>query len=193
MTSVSGWPERGLLDTADTDTVDGSDLDVSLISPRSTPGVSDEVVLLSVLGSVSDSGDGVIEGGSAGGGVEDTTVVELEDGSVSLNGDGGWSLGNGSLELGDGSGLDVSVGLDLDLALGGRVLAGSVSSGVWVVGLELLSVRLGVLEGVSLPSTGASIGGSVAVDELLLGEGEESSGLDEVVSLNGGGGREGPA
>ena len=181
------------MDTADTLASDGSDLDVSLVSPRGTPGVSDDVVLLSRLGSVSDGGDGVIELGSAGGGVHDTGGVHLEDGSVGLNGNGSWSLGNGGLELVDGLGGDVGVGGNSDLTLGGGVLAGSVSGGVWVGSLELLTVGLGVGEGVVLPSSSASVGGGVAVNELLLGKGEKGSVGDELVSLNGGGGRESPA
>ena len=75
------------------------------------------------LSSVSDSGDGVVELGSAGGGVEDSTGVHLEDGGIGLNGDGGWSLGNGGLELWDGFGGNVGVGSNSDLTLRGRVLA----------------------------------------------------------------------
>ena len=69
LNSVGGWVERNLLDTADTKTINSSDLDVSLISPGSTPGVSNNVVLLSVLGSITDGGDGVIELSSASLGV----------------------------------------------------------------------------------------------------------------------------
>ena len=47
---------------------------------------------------------------------------------------------------------------------------------------------LNVLHGISLPSTVTSIAGGVAIDELLLGEGEELSLLDGVVSFNGSGG-----
>ena len=66
--------------------------------------------------------------------------------------------------------------------------AGSVSGGVGIVGFEGLSVLLNVLHGISLPSTVTSIAGGVAIDELLLGEGEELSLLDGVVSFNGSGG-----
>lgn len=89
------------LDTADTLSFDSSDLDVTLVSPGSGPGVTDDVVLFTSLGSVSDSSDGVVKVGSAGGGVEDTALVLLEDGSVSLNGDGDDTLVDSSLELGN--------------------------------------------------------------------------------------------
>jgi len=70
-----GWVKRFHLDTADTSSVNGGDLDVSIKSPRGTPGVSDDVVVLSVFGSVSDGGNGVIELGSASGGVHNTAGV----------------------------------------------------------------------------------------------------------------------
>jgi len=37
------------LDTADSWTFNGSDFDVSILSPTTTPGVSDDVVLISIL------------------------------------------------------------------------------------------------------------------------------------------------
>lgn len=181
------------MDTADTKTIDGGDLDVSLVSPGSTPGVSNEVVLLSVLGSVTNSGDGVVELGSAELGVHNTGLVLLEDGSVGLNGHGHWLLGNGGLELVNRLGWDGLVGLDINLSGVLGSLARSGSSGVGVVALEVLSVLFGVDESVGLPSTVASVGLGVAINELLLGEGEESSGGEEVGTFDGSGGGESPA
>jgi len=97
--SVSGWVERLHLDTADTSTINGGDLDVSLVSPRGSPGVSDDVVVLSTLSSISDGGNGVIELGSASLGVHDTRCVLLEDGFVGFDGNRDWLFGNGSLKL----------------------------------------------------------------------------------------------
>jgi len=54
---------------------------------------------LSVLNTISDSGDGVVKVGSALGGVEDTTSVSLEGVGVSLDGDGNNTLLDGSLKL----------------------------------------------------------------------------------------------
>ena len=53
---------------------------------------------------------------------------------------------------------------------------------------EGLSVLLNVLHGISLPSSIASIAGSVAINELLLSKGEELSLLDGMVSFDGSGG-----
>ena len=68
------------------------------------------------LGSVSNSGDGVIEVGSAGGGVQNTTSVSLEDEGIGLNGDSDWGKSDGSLQLGNGVGLNVGVALDIDFS-----------------------------------------------------------------------------
>jgi len=106
------------LDTADTGSVDGGDLDVSLVTPGSTPGVSDNVVVLSTLGSVSNGGDGMVEGGSAGSGVQDTAVVHLEDRLVGLDGDGHNLLVKGSLKLSDAVGWYLRVSSDGDLTKG---------------------------------------------------------------------------
>jgi hypothetical protein len=77
------------LDTADTGSADGGDLDVTFVTPSSTPGVSDDVVVKVGGGivSITDGGNGVIEVGSASGGVENTGLILLEDSLVSLNGD----------------------------------------------------------------------------------------------------------
>ena len=99
-----------MLDTADTSgSLDSGDHDVTGVSPAWSPGVSDDVVALSVLVSISNSGDGVIEVGSALGRVEDTTGVTLEGSGVSFDGDGNWSLSNGGQELAGRVGWDVGV------------------------------------------------------------------------------------
>jgi hypothetical protein len=195
--SVGGGVEGLHLDTADTLALDGSDLDVSSISPGGGPGVSNDVVLLSSLGSVSDGSDGVVEAGSASSGVKDTTGVELEDRLVSLNCDGNDLLVDGSLELGDAVGWNLLVSSNLDLTegllLGVARSGNTLSRGVWVLGLEGLTVRLEELEGMALPSTVATVGGVVAGDDFLLGKGEEGSGSKEVGSLGNSGGTESPA
>ena len=95
------------MDTADTgSSFNGGDHDVTLISPSWSPGVSNDVVRLSVLVSISDSGDSVIELGSASGGVKNTTGVTLESHLVGFDGNRDWSLGDGSEELGSRVGLD---------------------------------------------------------------------------------------
>jgi len=88
----------------------------------------------------------VVKRGSALEGVQDTTSVSLEDRSVGLDGDGGWSLGDGSLEGRNGSGWNVSVGLDL--VVGGLLVsASSISGSVWVLRLVLDTVGFEIVEG----------------------------------------------
>jgi len=122
-----------------------------------------------------------------------TTGVIHESALVSGDGDGDWSLLDGGFQgRGRSSGNFVDSS-DLDLSGVGRVVASSVSGSVGVLALEVLGVGLNVLHGVFLPSTVATVALGVAVNDLLLREGEESSSGDLVMSLNGGGGRESPA
>ena len=191
------WVEGLHLDTADTLSVDSSDLDVSIVSPSWSPGVSNDVVILSTFGTVSNGSDGVVEASSASWSVEDTAVVKLEDGFVGFDGDGDNSLVKGGLKLRDTVGWNVGVSSDADVTLSSKsgvaVSSLSGSGSVWIFALKSLWVSLEVLEGLVLPSTLTSVAFSLARDELLLGEGEESSSLDLVGSLDGGGGTESPA
>ena len=55
------------------------------------------------------------------------------------------------------------------------------------------AVALDVVEGVLHESTHAAVGGVVAVDDVLLAERDQLSGLLEGLALQGSGGAEGPA
>lgn len=81
--------------------------------------------------------------------------------------------------------MNLLVSLDIDVTLGWD-MAGSGLSFVWVFSLVVISGRFEVGEGISLPSTVATVRSSVAGDNLLLGEGFQLSGLDLVVTLDGG-------
>ena len=182
------------VDTAD---VLNTDLDVSFGSPRWSPGVLDEEVVLSAFGSVSDSEDTVVKLGSASRGGDNTAGVRLEDSLVGLDGDGHWSVGEGSLKVDTGGvRLDISVSTNLTSSLGGVVLAlgeERVGSSVWVVSLEHEWGGLDVGESVVHESTIASVVLLRAVNELLLREGLEVSGGKEFSTLNGTSGGESPA
>ena len=170
----------------------GGDTDVTLISPAGRPGVSDNEVVDSTGGSVTNSGDGVIELGSTSGGVKDTRSISLEDRLVGLNGDGGWSLSNGGSKIGSGVLRNLMDFRDVHLWCS-TLLAGTVLGGVSVITFENLTVLGNVVHAISLPSSIASSTLGIAIDELLFGEGDQSSGLDLVVSFDGTGGGEGPA
>ena len=182
------------MDTADTSGEPsglGGDVDVTSISPSWSPGVSDDVVLLSILDTISDGGDGVIEGGTALLGVHDSTGVTLEDLGVSFDSDGNWSLsnsGNEGISRPSFDGVNFADESDWSTLL----LAGSTSSGsssVWIFSLGDLTVLGNVFHTVGLPSTTASVGGGIAGDELLFRERLElSTFLDELSRFHGGSG-----
>jgi len=71
------------LDTADAVVEEvlvlSGNVDVSLVSPTSSPGVSDDVVVVAAIVSIADTGDSVVEGGSASRAVNNTALVALED------------------------------------------------------------------------------------------------------------------
>ena len=87
------------LDTAGTGGVVHAELDVALVAPSGVPGVLDEPVVLSILGTIADGEDGVIEGGAARAAGEDTRLVGLEDVLVGLDGDGERLGGKSGLHL----------------------------------------------------------------------------------------------
>ena len=144
----------------------------------------------------------MIEVGSALGVGKDTSLVGLEDHLVSLDGNSEGLLVEGGLHLVGVVGGDVSVVGDSDGSGGGSLVSagaldGVDTRGVGVDGLELgLVAILVVLVGVSLETTIASVVAVLkvgAINELLLGEGEEFTSGDLVGTLKGTGGGESPA
>ena len=154
------------LDTADTITIDDSELDVALVAPGGVPGVLNEPVFRSVLGAPADGEHGVVKSGAALGAVEDTALVGLEDVLVGLDGDGKGLRGEGSLHLGDVAGSDEAVVAHIDCGGGALVVSAcghtSFTRYVWVGGLSLGLSGLPVLEGLVLPATVATVVGSGA-------------------------------
>jgi len=186
------------LDSTDTSGVlDSSDSDVTLLTPRGSPGVSDDVVVTDgLIGSPSDGSDGVIEVGSTLSGVDDTTGVVVEDFLVSLDGNGDDTLLNGTLEASSRVLRNVSVVLDLNVTGGLSGIADASVSGSRGVGIFVflsLSVALQILESSILPATVATLAGAVARNEFLLRKAQEVTGGSEVSVLDGSGGRESPA
>jgi hypothetical protein len=168
--------------------------DVAGHTPVGAPRVLDLVVVSTAEGAVTDGEDTVVEGGAALAG-HDAAVVELERALVSLDSDGDGLLGDGRNEGILRVGLDVSVARD-----GGDVLAGGLAStlggSVRVRGLRAdAAVGLDPLEGVVHQAAVAALvaGRARAVNKLLLREGDKGASLDEVDTLDGAGGGEGPA
>ena len=94
---------RGLEgNTANTFTSSSSvsgDVHVSLVSPIGSPRVSNLPEVLSLLVSISNDGDSVIELGSAFFVIDNSSLVELEDLSVGLNRNGDHSIRDSDLKL----------------------------------------------------------------------------------------------
>lgn len=61
----------------------------------------------------------MVEGGAAGGAVDDARVVELEGGGAGVNGGSHGTLGDGSLESHAVAGCHVAGGRDLDVLVAG--------------------------------------------------------------------------
>jgi len=166
--------------------------EVTFLTPCGAPGVLEHPVVLTFLGTISDNEDTVIEGSTAEM-LHDTTEIKLEEDGTGINGDGDWSLSDGSLKSRWALWGNVNEGFDLD----GTTLssASAISTLVWVLGLGLDWGSFGIGESVvhkTTIATHVTLSGG-AVNELLLGEGSESSGLDLVSTLHGTGGRERPA
>ena len=117
-------------------------------------------------------------------GVDDAALVSVENGLVSLNGDGGWPLSDGCEKCLSIVWLDVVDLGGLDLPLRGVLVAATVLSQVGVVSFKFFRMLLRVLHGVLLETSIASQRVSVAIDELLLREADELSSLDEVVTFH---------
>ena len=182
----------------DTANAISTDLDVALVTPGWAPRVLDEEVVLSGFVAIADSEDTVVKLGSAAGTSDNTTGVTLEGHLVGLNGNGDGLLGNGGLE--GSAGLvsrDIVEGFNANVTSSFHVfVAGAgntVSGGIRIRVLGDHRGLLGVLESVVHETTVATGVDGRALDELLLREGDEVAGGNEVSTLEGSGGGESPA
>jgi len=181
--------------------------DVAGFAPRGSPGVLDlvEVKARGGISAITDSQDTVIQVGSASTS-EDTRLVELEGGLVGLDGDRDWLLVQGRHQSRVRGSGNISVGKRSnasDLWLGG--VTGSASLGgardVWIVSLSgKTTVLLDPGEGVVHPATVAAVVSTnwgalqvVAINQVLLREGLESTSLELVSTFQSTSGRERPA
>lgn len=185
--------ERGQLDTAHTGTVSGHlESDVACFTPLITPGVTDDVVGSAIrASSVSNSGNGVVEVGTASFGlIEDTTLIVVEGRRRSVDRDGDDTLGDGGLQGTLTFLSDLSMLSDINLAISGHSGVASwsytITRDVWILIVCNLVVGFKVVEDMWLVSTIASVVsvGLTAGDELLLRKVGEIISIDEDGSLN---------
>jgi len=172
-----GLGEEGVhLDTADTVALDHAELDVSLVSPGGSPRVLDEPVVATVLGTVADGKDGVIEVESAGYVVQDTRGVVFEAILSRLNCNSSRLLSYGGFHLGHIIWIHQDVIHDGNGSGRGRIVLTistlSISRSVRINRLKLgIDAGLIVLVGLYLITTLATmVLIVVALDELLLRE-----------------------
>ena len=130
---------------------------------------------------------------SAGSRVQDSWSVLLENSCISFNGDWNWLFSNCSLELSSRVCWDGSISADFNLSLILWSFASLGQSGINVILFKILWIFFGIYECVGLPTTLASIWRSVAINELLFGQGKEGSSSNEMLTFNCSGGWEGPA
>jgi hypothetical protein len=165
--------------------------DESGSTPASSPGVTHDPVRSGGRRVVSNSDDGVVSRGGAGA-REDTGFVGLEAIAGGVDSDS-----NGlTIDSGHHGGVVSRYGgvsLGVNFTISRFVLASTVNTSVRVGGFELGRLSLEVLEGLVSPATVATVAVGVAINLLLGGELQESTGLDAVTGLGGLSGSERPA
>jgi len=184
-------------DTADTLSVVlflvSSDENVTILTPRSTPRVLDNEGFIDANLLVTNSQDSVVEFSTASLS-EDTRAVHLESILISFDEDGDGSVDEGSLELISAVGGDELVTTSNLDSLSLLVLAGTVLGSVGIVRFEFKTLAGSVFNSEVRPATVATfVLVSVAINDLLFGEGEEFAVVDEVETFEDTGGRERPA
>jgi len=168
--------------------------DVTLLTPRGTPGVLDNPVVLTSISTITNSEDTVVELSTARGIIKDTRGVELEGELVSLdsNGDGSESYSAEEIVL-----ITLDGGLvtrELDNGSAGLARAINTSVRVSSLGADTIVLENPLESRVHETTVAAFVtSGTSTVNELLLRDGDESTSTVEPSTLNGAGSREGPA
>jgi hypothetical protein len=191
--SVNGHVE----DTAGTISVvellDGGDVNVTRVTPRSTPRVLDDESFKNTDLLVTDSEDSVVNRGTATSG-DDTGLVELEDRLISLDGNRDGGINQSSLQLVRALGSDSLVARGDLNSLGSSELAGTVLSSVGIVTFLFKTILGSIVNSLVGPATRAARTSSLgAINDLLFREGEELAVVDEIERFEDTGGGESPA
>jgi len=174
--------------------------DVAILSPRCSPRVLDNpiVLVVSSIMAIANDQDSMVK--SSGGAIcivvhSASVAHEARSGGINSNRDGTNSA-NGLFQGVLIEPSDVDISCHLGSVVGGVVTAGVLHS---IVGIGSFGVNatigLDVLESILLPASFAAVVTVwvATVDKVLLGEGYERLGLAEPLSFQGTGGGEGPA
>jgi hypothetical protein len=157
-------------DTADVVIVK-SDVDIALVTPGSSPGVSDHHIVYTILGTIADCSDCMIQGLAAISGVDDSTSVLLEYDISSFNSDTNWLNVKLRLELRDTSWCNCSIVGKLDQSIGfNGSVALTILGLIWIEFFECNFVISGIVEGWSIITSIATIGTIhfATINKLLL-------------------------
>ena len=95
------WEEWVHLNAANTVAILDFESHVTFLAPGAGPGVLHDPVFLASIASVTNDKGGVVELSTAGGTVEDSATVLLEDRLVSFDQDRGGCLSDSGLHLGN--------------------------------------------------------------------------------------------
>lgn len=187
------WNEvRVVLAAADTIAFVSSDLDVALIAPGGTPGVSDKPVVFASFSAVSNHCNGVINLSWAWRGVENTTSVHLE---IRVTGtECNWknTFVKSSFVLGNRASLDRLPRYNMHLALA-EILASTIATWVRICWCCHLWVLLEILPSCGMESTIASMATCNTINKLLFWESQKVSSSSPVSVLDSCCGAESPA
>jgi len=175
-----------------------SHLDVSGITPASSPGVLDDPVGTIVgISTVSDGQNSVVDGLGAARVDVHTRAVELESLSGSVEGDRYWADGSDSVQQ-----VVLIITSDANVAGAGgssvsaAVTTASISAFIRIAGFGIdsavvLDVVVSPLDDAAVASV-VSVAGT-AVDQILFAEGNQLAGFTEILSFQSTSGRERPA
>jgi len=190
------WDDRLAEDTTGTSSAvnlaAGGKVNVTLLTPASTPRVLDDESFVAANSGVTNSQNSVVQTSTASA-LDDTRAVELESVFISFDGNGDWGRDQSSLEgisVLSSDELRATVGVDSNSLLES---AGTVDSLVWVGEFELNTIASSVAKGFNWVTTVTTIVASVTVDDLLFRETEELVVVDLVPSFQDTGSGESPA
>lgn len=183
--SFSSWSDRVHEDTADAVSIlVESDSEVTLLTPRVTPRVSDDKVIFTFLRTITDGGDGVILLVTTFLGINDTFVIELESIAFSIDTNASWLNGDGGLKLRNTLLWNLMVAFDTNFAhVFGCLTFFVVFSFIWIVLLERDLILLSVLESPHFKATIATLvfrSRVIAINKVLLGKLEKLSLLNSM-------------
>jgi len=107
-------------------------VDVAIVTPASSPRVSDHKVFLTIVGAPTDSIDGMVQSLTTRSSIKNTRSVELEMWIICFNSDANWSHGKSFLHPSNTVRWNCVPATDLDLSQGPIGGASILRVSVWI-------------------------------------------------------------